>query len=92
MLTWIIAGALALVGYVTTRNYVRSRLRYVEAVQKPVAPVIAGVVGALLAAPVVAILPFVGTGTAIAFGVSVAVGVATGAKDIRQGNAGLLEP
>lgn len=92
MLTWIIAGALALVGYVTTRNYVRSRLRYVDAVQKPVAPVIAGLVGALLAAPVVAILPFVGAGTAIAFGVSVAVGVATGARDIRQGNAGLIEP
>ena len=70
----------------------RARLRYVDAVQKPVAPVIAGVVGALLAAPVVWLLPFVGTGTALLFGASVAVGVAAGAKDIRRGNAGLIEP
>ena len=49
----LVSGAFALVGYLTTRNYVRVRLRYVDAVQKPLAPLIAGGIVALLAAPVV---------------------------------------
>jgi len=32
------------------------------------------------------LLPIVGTGTAIAFAVSVATGVAVGARDIKSGN------
>lgn len=91
-ISMVLMGAFALVGYLTTRNYVRSRLRYVDAIQKPAAPVIAGLIGAVLAAPVVWLLPLVGTGTALLFGVSVGVGVASGAKDIRQGSAGLIEP
>ena len=92
MIGLIISGALALVGYVTTRNYVRSRLRYVDAVQKPVAPVIAGAIFAALAWPFAWLHPFIGTGTALLFGASVGIGVASGARDIRRGNAGLLEP
>ena len=91
LFTILISGAFALVGYLTTRNYVRGRLRYVDAVQKPLAPLIAAGVCALLAAPIVWLLPWVGTGTALLFGASVGAGVASGARDIRRGNAGLIE-
>ena len=37
-----------------------------------------------LAAPLVWILPIVGSGTALLFGVGVGAGVAAGAKDIRR--------
>ena len=40
----------------------------------------------LIALPVSWLLPLIGTGTAIAFAVSVATGVAVGARDIKSGN------
>ena len=79
-------------GFVTSRNWVRNRLRYVDAVQKPLAPLVVGALCAAIAWPVTWLLPFVGVGTALLLGASVGVGVATGARDIRRGNAGLLEP
>src|SRR5207245_2101141 len=53
-------------GFVATRNFVRRRLRYVDAIQKPVAPLIAGVAAAVVALPVAA-LPLVTMWTAAAF-------------------------
>jgi hypothetical protein len=94
-MTWlslIVTGAAVLVGYVQSRYFVRTRLRYVDAVQKGGAPLGAGVLAAVVAIPLVAILPIVGVGTALFFGASVGLGVAAGAKDIRRGNAGLIEP
>ncbi len=73
-------------GYVKSRRFVRSRLRFVDAVKKPYVPVLAGGVAALAAAPVVALLPIIGAGTAIVFGASVGVGVASARKDIKSGN------
>lgn len=72
------------VGYIQSRSFVRTKLRFVDAVQKASAPVIAGVGAAVVAAPVVAILPVVGAGTAILFGLGVGTGVAAGARDIRR--------
>ena len=43
---------------------------------------------ALVAAPIVFVLPVVGAGTAILFGASVGAGVARGAKDVRTLNGG----
>ena len=81
MLGLIIAGAVLGAGYFYTRRFVRERLRFVDAVRRPVAPLVAGAATALLAAPVVALLPIVGAGTALAAGVGVAAGVATGRRD-----------
>lgn len=82
MLLWLIATGLAAgAGYIYTRSFVKNRLRYVDAVQKPAAPIIAGAVAALAAAVPVALLPVVGLGTAVVFGASVAAGVASGRKD-----------
>jgi hypothetical protein len=70
--------AAALVGgYLISRNFVRGRLRYVDAIQKPSAPLIAGVAAAAVILPVAA-LPIITVGTAVAFGVGVASGVASG--------------
>jgi hypothetical protein len=76
--------AAALLGYWQARQFTRSKLRFVDAVHRMTAPVMAGVVATLIAAPVVWLLPLVGAGTALAFGASVAAGVAAGARDIRK--------
>ena len=73
------AGALA-AGFVLTRDFVRRRLRHVDVVRKPSAPVVAGVVATAVLLPVAA-LPLITMGTAVAFGVGVAGGVASGRKD-----------
>ena len=76
--------AAAAFGYWRSRKFVSARLRYVDAIHNPVIPVVAAVGAAAVAAPIVAVLPLVGVGTAIAFGMSVGLGVAAGRSDIRR--------
>ena len=85
-LAMLIALASVVVGYSGARRFVRDRLRYVDGAQKPTAPIIAGIVAFLIALPISWLLPLVGLGTAIAFAISVAVGVASGSRDIKSGN------
>ena len=66
-------------GYVAARNFVRRRLRFVDAVRKPAAPIVAGVAAAMVALPA-AVLPFVTMWTAAAFGAGVAGGVVSGRR------------
>src|SRR2546427_3038384 len=66
-------------GFVAARQFVSRRLRFVDAVHRPAAPIIAGVGAVALAAPI-ALLPVVTLGTAIAFGVGVAGGGARGRR------------
>jgi len=84
--------AISWVSYGTARRFVRERLRYVESALTPGAALIAGVVAALVAAPVVGLLhiiPLVGSlvtgGTALVFGLSVGLGVRSGANDVKRG-------
>ena len=79
MLGLIVAAAALVGGFVISRDFVRRRLRYVDAVKRPSAPLIAGAAAAAVALPV-AILPVVTVGTAVALGVGVASGVASGRK------------
>lgn len=85
---WLIGvvatSALAIFAYATARNFVTRRLRYVDAVQSTIAPIIAGAAVALVASPVVMFLPFVGIGTALTLGLAVGFGVASGARDVRK--------
>jgi hypothetical protein len=76
--------ALTAVGYYQARQYVERRLQFVDAVHGLRAPLIAGTAAAIVAAPVVAVLPVVGAGTAVLFGVGVGAGVAAGARNIRR--------
>lgn len=76
--------AAVVIGYTQARRFVRTRLRFVDAVQTMKAPLLAGIGAGLVAAPIVAIVPLIGAGTALCFGVAVGAGVAAGARDIRQ--------
>jgi hypothetical protein len=75
---WLAVSAAALLGgFVVSRDFVRRRLRFVDAIQKPAAPLIAGAAAAVVALPAT-LLPIVTVGTAVAFGIGVAGGVASG--------------
>jgi hypothetical protein len=76
-----VAGVTSVWGHVTSRRFVGRRLRYTTIVEKPALGLWAGVGATVLAAPVVAVLPIVGAGTAIAIGIGVGTGVALGVKD-----------
>lgn len=73
----------AMVGFTISRRFVENRLRYVDAVQRPYAPFIAGGAAALLMMPFTA-LPIIGLSTAIALGLGVFAGVSSGAREIRR--------
>ncbi len=80
-----IAGAAGVLGHTRSRKFVRRRLRFTSVVERPGLGIAAGVGAAILAAPVVAILPLVGTGTALLFGAGVGTGVSLGARDAKEG-------
>ena len=85
MLELIVAGALGVASHVKSRDFVQRRLRYTTFVEKPAVGIVAGVATALVAAPLVAVIPFVGVGTALALGVGVGTGVSLGAAKSREG-------
>ena len=68
-------------GYFKTRKFVRERLRFVDAIQRPVAPVVVGVAAGFA----VAVIPFVG-GLAIPIlaGLGIGAGVSHGVKDSKK--------
>jgi hypothetical protein len=82
-----IAAAIAATGfgYNRSRSFVRNRLRFVDAAHRRAAPWIAGTAAAVVAAPLVAVLPLVGAGTALLFGAGVGTGVAHGSRDVGTG-------
>lgn len=77
MLGLAVAAAALIGGFIVSRSFVRRRLRYVDVVRRPSAPLVAGAAAAVVALPV-AILPIITVGTAVALGVGVAGGVASG--------------
>ena len=84
MIELIAAGAVGVYGHIKSRNFVGQKLRYTSLVEKPMLGVWAGVGTTVVMAPVVALLPFVGAGTAIAVGAGVGTGVALGVKDTKE--------
>jgi hypothetical protein len=84
MIELLVAGFAGVFGHLKSRNFVGRRLRYTTIVDKPALGLWAGVGATILAAPVVAVLPFVGAGTAIAIGAGVGTGVALGVKDTEE--------
>jgi hypothetical protein len=85
MIQLLIALAAAGVGYLLARNFVRRRLRFVDAIQSPLAPLVAGVLAALVFWPL-SFLPLVKLSTAVLFGIGTAIGTASGARAIRYQN------
>jgi hypothetical protein len=84
MLELIVAGVVGVAGHLKSRDFVHRRLRYTNLVEKPVIGLAAGVATTLIAAPLVAVLPIVGAGTAIALGAGVGTGVSLGAARARR--------
>ena len=80
----IAAGAVGVYGHIKSRDFVGQKLRYTSLVEKPMLGVWAGVGTTVIMAPVVALLPFVGAGAAIAVGAGVGTGVALGVKDTKE--------
>jgi hypothetical protein len=83
MIQLVLTLAAGLAGYLLARGFVRQRLRFVDAVQSPVAPVVAGVLAALAVWPL-ALLPMVTLGTTLVFGLGTALGTASGARWLRR--------
>ena len=84
LLALLIAAAAGFGGYLIAKRFVSHRLRFVDAVQAPWAPWLAGAVAAVLASPL-ALLPLIGSTTALVFGLGIGLGTARGARDIRRG-------
>ncbi|AHG92012.1 hypothetical protein J421_4475 [Gemmatirosa kalamazoonensis] len=85
MLSILIALAIAFVGFRLSRRFVRDRLRFVDAAQRTSAPWLAGIGALVLGAVVVALIPGLSVGTAVAFALAIGTGVAAGARDVREG-------
>ena len=85
VISFIIASISAVLLHGGARKFVRGRLRYVDAVQKGIAPWLAGGATFFVALIIVGLLPIVGIGTAAVAALAVGTGVSAGAKDIRKG-------
>jgi hypothetical protein len=83
MLQLLITLTAGVIGFIISRNFVRRRLRFVDAVQSPLAPLVAGVTAALVAWPAV-LLPLVTITTAVVFGIGTGLGTASGARALRN--------
>jgi len=80
----LITLAAGIVGFILARSFVRRRLRFVDAVHSPFAPLVAGCIAALVAWPAV-LLPLVTLSTALVFGIGTGLGTASGARALRDG-------
>ncbi len=76
-----IALAAGVGGYVTSKDFTKKKLRFVDAVHSRPAPWIAAGAAAIIAAPIVAVLPIVGAGTAILLGAGVGLGVKSAQRE-----------
>ena len=76
LISLAVAGGAAVIGYWQAKQFTQNKLRYVDAVHKMFVPIGVGIAAALIATPVVWLVPFIGGG--------VAMGVAAGARDIRK--------
>jgi hypothetical protein len=93
MLQPLLALAAGLVGYLLARNFVARRLRFVDAIHAPWAPLLAGIAAFMIAWPL-ALLPVLSAAPAVVFGLGIALGTARGARMVRRadGTHGRLNP
>jgi hypothetical protein len=80
----LITLAAGIAGFILARSFVRRRLRFVDAIHSPIAPLVAGCVATLVAWPAV-LLPVVQLATAVVFGIGTGLGTASGARALRDG-------
>lgn len=83
MFQLILTVTAGLAGYLMARNFVRHRLRFVDAIHRAWVPAVAGLVAFLFAWPL-ALLPLITLGPAITFGLGTGFGTASGARMVRR--------
>jgi hypothetical protein len=88
LLSLAIAGVVTYLGFTVARDYTATRLRFVDAIQRPSTPWIVGFAAFGIGVPLALLLPLVTLFTAGLFGASVGFGVASGARKAR----GMLPP
>ena len=86
MLQLLLTVSAGLAGYFLSSNFVRNRLRFVDAIHRGWAPLVAGTLAFTFAWPL-ALLPLVSVAPAIMFGIGTGLGTASGARIIRRGDA-----
>ena len=79
----VLTLCVAAIGFIMARNFVRRRLRFVDAVHSPLAPWAAGLAGTLAALPLAA-LPMVSISSAVVFGVAIGLGTRNGARTLQR--------
>jgi len=72
-------------GFVLARDFVRRRLRFVDAVHHPLAPLAAGLGAAVLAWPLAA-LPLITTAATTMFGIGTGLGTRNGVRLLKSGD------
>lgn len=72
--------------FVIAREFVRSKLRFVDAVKHPVAPWLAGAAVLLIGLPIAGLLPLITAGTAAVAGIAAGLGTASGVKALKSGD------
>src|SRR5688500_20233086 len=77
-----ISMAVAILGFSRARAFVSERLRYVDAVNHPLAPLMAGSGAFFVCALVGAVLSILGVGWARTFGLAVGLGGSAGRGDV----------
>jgi hypothetical protein len=85
MLQLLLTLAAGLAGYLIARNFVRSRLRFVDSIHSRWAPLVAGTFAFIVTWPL-ALLPVLSAAPAVVFGIGIGLGTAKGAKLARRGD------
>jgi hypothetical protein len=83
MIHILLTTVVGVVGYLIARNFVRNRLRFVDAIQAPWAPPAAGALAFVLTWPL-ALLPLLSAAPGVVFGIGVGLGTFSGARMIRR--------
>lgn len=86
LLYFAVTAAAGLAVFGIAREFVRHRLRFVDAVRHPVVPWVAAFGVMLVAWPLAAILPLITATTAGVAGAAAGLGTASGVKALRRGN------
>ena len=84
---WLALTAVAgVAAFTIAREFVRSKLRFVDAARHPAVPWLVGAAVLIVAWPIAGILPLVTVGTAAFAGVMSGFGTASGVKALRRGD------
>ena len=84
MLGFLLGVAIGAAGFALARRFVISRLRFVDAIRSPLAPIMAGLLAAVVTWPL-AVLPILTTGMSALFWIGAGIGTASGVKALKRG-------